>query len=410
LPDGERPLVVEVLDRNPDLARLAAVAAAAGQRSPQSRALPDPALSVTGYAWSPETRVGPQRFAIGLSQRLPWSGKRSLREEQAVDAATAARAELDARRLSLLTEVRRILYELAFLDAQEEAIREDRATLVHFEELARARYASGVGLQQAPVKLQAEITKDDNRLLELEGRRIGLVAQLNALRDRPAGTVVEAPALPASLPELALDPAALRGLALEARPELRRARALIEASRTGSEIAELDYRPDFTLGLGYTIVDERRDAPGRLMPPEGNGDDILGFTLGVSLPVWRSRLEAGVGEAAARELAAQEELRVVANAVEQALADLVERLPVVRRQVGLFETLLAPQAEEALRSVEVAYSSGSAGALDLVDAERVLLDVRIGTARARADYWIALAHLEGAVGAPLDDSLRGEAR
>ena len=351
LPEGERPLVVEVLDRNPDLARLAAAAEAAGQRAPQSGSLPDPALSVTGYALPPETRVGPQRFAIGLSQRFPWSGKRSLREQQALEGAAAARAELDARRLVLVTEVRRILYELAYLDAQEGAIREDRATLVHFEELARARYASGFGLQQAPIKLQAEITKDDNRLLELEGRRIGLLAQLNALRDRPAGTPVEAPPLPGELPDLGLDLATLRGIALETRPELRRARALVEASRAGSEIAELEYRPDFTLGLGYTLVDRRQDVAGRLNPPEGNGDDVLGLTLGVSLPIWRSRLEAGVGEAAAREAAAEQELRVAATAVDQALADLVERLPLLRRQIGLFESLLAPQAEEALRSV-----------------------------------------------------------
>ena len=289
-----------------------------------------------------EGEVGPQRFAIGLSQRFPWSGKRSLREQQALEGAAAARAELDARRLVLVTEVRRILYELAFLDAQEGAIREDRATLVHFEELARARYASGFGLQQAPIKLQAEITKDDNRLLELEGRRIGLLAQLNALRDRPAGTPVEAPPLPGELPDLGLDLATLRGIALETRPELRRARALVEASRAGSEIAELEYRPDFTLGLGYTLVDRRQDVAGRLNPPEGNGDDVLGLTLGVSLPIWRSRLEAGVGEAAAREAAAEQELRVAATAVDQALADLVERLPLLRRQIGLFDSLLAP--------------------------------------------------------------------
>jgi len=40
-------------------------------------------------------------------------------------------------------------------------------------------------------------------------------------------------------------------------------------------------------------------------------------------------------------------------------------------------------------------------ALDLLDAERVLLQVRIATARARTDFAVAEAGLEGTVAAPL---------
>ena len=72
---------------------------------------------------------------------------------------------------------------------------EDRATLEHYGELALARYASGVGLDQAVIKIQAEITRTDTRLLSLAARRATVVARLNALRDRPQATpvVVAAP-------------------------------------------------------------------------------------------------------------------------------------------------------------------------------------------------------------------------
>jgi outer membrane protein TolC len=49
-------------------------------------------------------------------------------------------------------------------------------------------------------------------------------------------------------------------------------------------------------------------------------------------------------------------------------------------------------------------------ALDLLDAERVLLEVRTGTERARADLAIALARLEGAIGAPLAAATEGDDR
>ena len=65
------------------------------------------------------------------------------------------------------------------------------------------------------------------------------------------------------------------------------------------------------------------------------------------------------------------------------------------------EDVLEIQASQSLRSAEAGYAAGTLNALDLLDAERVLLDVRIAAARARADYAITLAELEGTVAAPV---------
>ena len=63
--------------------------------------------------------------------------------------------------------------------------------------------------------------------------------------------------------------------------------------------------------------------------------------------------------------------------------------------------MLGIQADQSLRSAEAGYAAGTLNSLDLLDAERVLLEVRTATERTRADYAIALARLEGAVGEPL---------
>lgn len=398
-----RDLVAEVLQRNPDLARARREAMAAELRAPQVRALPDPMASVTPFLSSPETRVGPQELTVSLSQRLPWFGKLALREQAALFAAAAVQAEVEARALARITEARRLYYELAFLDAQENAVREDRSALEHYEEVARTRYASGVGLEQAVVKIQAEITKDDNRLLEIANRRAALVAALNALRDRPPETPFPPPSLPEDqeLPELAYEP--LEELALTARPEVARERARMAQAATGVELARKAYLPDFNVGLAYTAVGSREDAAGRANPPEGDGDDILGVTAGINIPLWRKKLEAGVAEAAQRELAAQEGLRSVAADIHRDLGDLLQRIPQTREQLDLFRDVLTVQAEEALRSAEASYSAGALGALDLLDAERVLLEVRIATARTAADLAIALARLEGVLASPIGE-------
>lgn len=394
-------LAAEVLARNPDLARARRQAVAAELRAPQVGSLPDPVATLTPFLAGPETRVGPQLLAAGVSQHFPWFGKLALRERAALYAAAAARAAAEGQAVRLVTETRRLYYDLAFLDAQEDVVRADRATLEHFEELARARYASGVGLEQAVVKIQAEITKDDNRLLDIADRRATLTASLNSLRDAPPGAPLPPLALPREVPLPELPQAALEEAALATRPEVAAARARIAEAETRVELAEKEYSPDVRLGLSYVVVGERDDPAGRAMPPRGNGDDVIGLTAGIDLPVWRRRLAAGVEEAAQRVLAAQDGLRGVAAGIRRDLADLLARIPLTAEQHALFTDVLTIQAEEALRSAEAAYSTGTLGSLDLLDAERVLLEVRVATARTRADLAIAVARLEGTAATPL---------
>ncbi len=406
LPDPAlRDLASEVLARNPDLAAARARARAAEEEAPQVRSLPDPMAGLTAFLLTPETRVGPQQAMVALSQRFPWFGKLGLREQGVLYAAAAARADVAARELTLVTETRRLAYELGFLDTWDGILDTDRSILDRYEELARTRYAAGVGLEQAVIKLQAEITKVDSRKLQLADRRAETASALNALRDR--SPVAELPAI--ALPE-AVAPASgfedrltsLEARAAALRPEIAGAEAEISRAGAQVELAKKDYRPDVTLGFSYTLVGQRRDAPGRAVPPPDNGQDVFGLTASINLPIHRDRLDAAVEQAARRETAAREGRRAVATSIDRSLGALTQRLELTYRQLRLFEDVLGIQAEESLSSAEAAYTAGNAGALDLLDAERVLLDVRTATARARADYAITLARLEGAVGEPVN--------
>ncbi len=398
-PPALAELAAETLERNPGLARARQRAAAAAARAPQARALPDPVAALNLFVLPPETRVGPQRLSISVSQKLPWFGKLTLREQAALYAATAAEAEIETVRLDLVTEARRLFYELSFHDEHESIVLAERDTLVRFEEAARARYATGTGLQQEIVRIQAQITRIDTRLLEISEVRAVILASINALRDRPADTPVDGLELPSPV-ELKLDAEALRASA-RARPELAAADARIARRQTLVELAEKDFRPDFNVGLGYTFVDSRDDAAGRAMPPEGNGDDVLSLMGSVNLPVRRGKLEAGLAEALALKSAAEDEKRHVEAEIERAIGDVRARLPLLYEHWNLLEKVLRIQAREALHSAEAAYTTGKLNAVDLLDAEVVLLDVRTAAARTLTDYAVARARLERAVARPL---------
>ncbi len=416
-PSALADFVSEVLERSPRLARARAEAAAMEVRAPQVRALPDPVASLTLFLLPPETRVGPQRLTVGVSQALPWWSKLELRERDALYQAAAARAQVDAERLKLLTEARTLAYELAFTVELATIARQERDHLRRHEEAAQARYAAGVGLQQAVIKVQAEITRAEQRLLEIEQRRRSLVSRLNALRERPADTAVPAVTLPeisasdltlsefdgASFGDLLAD---LRAAARVQRPELVALQAQLQAAEARVELAQKRRLPDFTVGLGYTVVDRRDDAPGRANPPPDNGEDILAITGGVRLPLWRESLAASLEEALQRQRVLEFAERQLHSDIERDLGDLLSRLPLLHEQCRLFDRVLLLQAEEALHSAETAYATGKTDVLNLLDAEHVLFDVRRGRLRARADFVVALAQLEGVTGVPLRGELQ----
>lgn len=402
-------LAAEALEQNPGVAAARARARAAWRVAPQVSVLPDPQAMVTAYLLEPETRVGPQRVGFSYSQRFPWAGTLGVRERAAVSEALAAEANVEAARLRVLTDVRRWHAELAFLAAEEELVREERAILVHFEELARSRYAAGIGLQQAPMKLQAEITRADLRLLQVERRRRTARAALNSLRDAPGDAPLVAtrlPPAPESLPRLD----DLRQAARARRPEVAAADAVIAATEARVELARKRGRPDLVLGVTYTVVGHRQDEPGRLNPPPDDGDDVLALNAGASLPVWRGKVRAGVQEAAERRQAAGHERQAVLAGIERELADLVGRFRTTRAQLELLDGVLVLQADQALDSVLAAYTAGSADALDLLDSERVLFQVRLAAERARTDLAVTAAQLEGATGRPLDAADAAPAR
>ncbi len=396
-----RALVAEALDRNPAVRAGFARARAAAQRAPQVASLPDPTAEATAFLLPPETRVGPQRLMLGFSQALPWLAKLDLKEAVALQEAVALERGVQADRLRLVTDVRRLYCELLFLDRSREIATTLLEDLDQHQEVAQTRYATGVGSTQSVLKLQAEMTRTRRELLDLDSREVALRARLNALRDRPSSTPVTRGPLPEAIGEVGLKPEQLLDQARSVRPELQAADARLARADLVERLARMARRPDFKVGVTYTLVTSRDDGAARILAPEGNGNDVFGVRGGVTLPIRRRSRAAAIQEALDLRSHAVDERRHAELAVETEVGDLAERLPLAWRRLRLVEDLLVVQAEEALESAEASYSAGTLNTLDVIDAEQVLFEALTAVDRGRADYLIGLAELEGAVGRPL---------
>ncbi|MEM8934649.1 MAG: TolC family protein, partial [Acidobacteriota bacterium] len=352
-----RVVAVEVLDRSPHLEVDRARRDALRLGIHRAGALPDPMASATAFALSPETRVGPQRLTLGARQRLPSPARRELARDRArldTDRATTAIAE---RRLSLLLRVRELWIEIAFLDEQMAILDDQRRHLALHEEAARARYGTGTGPASGPIRLQAEITRLQSERLGVEDRRAVLIAELAALRDRSAidAELAIRPTLadpPAGLLDdiLPISVDALVDRALDRRPEMAQAELARRGATIGVAVAETSGKPDVEVGLMWTAVEPRDDLAGRLDPPDGNGDDILAFTVGVNVPLHRDRRAAELAEAVAHEVVAGSAAHAVAVDLRRQVETLAARLPIEARQLALLRDVLLVQAHEAVDS------------------------------------------------------------
>ena len=404
-PNGDEQLriyIEQALERNPAVRQAFSRYRAAQQKMPQVSALPDPVLTITQYLRTPETRVGPQWTMVSLSQRFPWFGKLSDREKIAAKEAAILREQYEAQQDEVIRQVKLAYYTLAYIDEAIKITNEDLELLSHYETLAQARYSQGVGLQQAVVKLQAEITRALNRLDELEIQRVNAEAALNRLLDRPARSPIGRITLPKQ-PSLKIDYSGLLEVGRRNRPEVVAALLGIEKNEKRIHLARRSYWPDFTLGASFVNVTGRRDEPGRLNPPPGNGKNVWAITVGANIPIWRRKYDAAVLEATEDKLAAKEGYRDTVNSVEAAVRSIGFRIETIAEQIKLFEDTLLPQAEQSLRSAEAAYSTGTLGVLDLLDSERVLLNVRLGLAQLMSEYMKSLADMERAIGAPFPE-------
>lgn len=401
--DRLKALIEEALQANPRVLQAFAEYQAARHRVPQEAGLPDPTVSFAQFVRTVETRVGPQRRMLGFSQGIPGLGKRAAKSQLASKSVEVIDELYSAVQAEIVLRVKHAYFDIAFVDRALAVSRDDRFLLEHFEEIARRRYAQGFGLQGDVLRLQAQITRAIHRRQDLLGQRVTLEAMLNTLRDAPADTSIVTVEL-SGLPGLQLEREALVEIGRQARPEIRAAFRKIEETEKQVHVAKIRHRPDFTVGLNWGNI-RARGTDLSEVPIPGNGKDSYSVSVALSLPLFRSKYDAGIREAAERHSAARFAYRESSSEMTAQIRAISFRIETIKRQLQLFESTLVPQAEQALLSTEAAYSNGTIEVTGLLDIQRTLLDVQLGLARLQADYLKAAADLERAIGAAVPEEV-----
>lgn len=368
---------------NPDLQAYAARYEAARERIPQASSLPDPMLQISHFVESVQTRTGPQKNILTISQRLPWFGQLDGRERAADADAEAVHYAFQARQLLLARTIGLAFYDYAYTGKAIELTTQNLALLEELMPQVEERVRTGGDLN-ALLRLQVEISKLRDQLASLGEQRPRQSARLAALLALPSDTQLPWPDWVPTFDNSTTSGLDTRGLlaSVEANnPELLMLERKINSSRARSELARLERRPNFTVGLNYIQVDDPTVNPGT---PDA-GKDPWALTFSINLPIWNGRTSATRREAHANQRAAESELSSQQRRLRGSVYDSAAALRDAQRRVVLYHDELLPLAQQALDITRSSYEGGRASLLEIIDSERSLLDLDLQLWRAHTD-------------------------
>ncbi len=328
---------------------------------------------------------------IGISQQLPFWGKRNLKAEVAAKEADALKWQVEERKLELARMVKETYYQIFMTDKELEIVEKNIRIMDDFIALAETKYSVGQGAQQDVFKAQVERSKMYDMKITLEQQRKSLQATLNTLLYRPTETPVGKVA-DFELKPFTWSPDQLRAMAEENRPIVKSLRAQIEKGEAGHRLAEKEFFPDVNLSFEYM----QRDAA-----MEDEGLDMYSAGVTFNLPVYRERRQAMRAESSSAVSMADAEINMLKNSIAGGIADLLAQLERRRKLADLYKTGIIPQAEQTLESTIIGYRVGKADVLMLLDSRVTLFNYEREYYDSLADYQMKLAQLEALVGQEL---------
>jgi outer membrane protein, heavy metal efflux system len=389
-------LIASALAQNPELKGSEARWQVFRNKIAQARSFDDPMLMLkiqNGMITDPlNFHKDPMtQKVIGISQQLPFWGKRDLKGEVAAKEAESYKWQVEERKLELRRMVAETYYQIYFIDKSLAIVDKNLRILDDFVTITESKYSVGQGAQQDVFKAQVEHSKLLDMRVTLEQQRKSLQASLNALLYRPAETPVGV--IPDfDMKPLIQSPEELRNIANENRPMLKSLNALIEKGKAGHKLAEKEFYPDFNVAFEY-MQRERFEG--------SSGDDMYSLGVTFNLPVQRDRRHAAVAESNSEITMATEELNVLKNSINSGISDLLAQLERRRKLAELYRTGIIPQSEQSLESATIGYRVNKVDFLNLLDSRMTLFNYERELYDSLADYLVKRAQLEALVGKEL---------
>jgi len=361
------------------------------QRISKSRRLSEPVISYGVYLQNVETRVGPQRYRVGLSQSFPWPAKLSAAADAAASKAQALGRLFDARAIAISADVAQIYWSLWSLDKTREVHEEHLEILRSLSESAGAQVMTGTTNLADQQQIDLTVARIEDLLSTMDEQKIRARASLRGTIGAPFSFAVQVTSSPAD-ETLPLDEEKLRKSVLE-HPLLESIAHLARSSEAEARREAASRFPSFKIGLDWI---ETGQAATPAVPDSGKDAVIAG--LAVQIPIWRNSYRESAKAHQSEMLAHRADGRAARDKALARLQGILSNLRDAKRRIDLYRSTLVPQAESVLDSVLGIYITGPGNIASTLLAQRDLLELRVRLIGARADFakaWVELEQIAG---------------
>jgi outer membrane protein TolC len=380
------------LSAEPGQLAMQARAAALGERAVIAGDLPDPTLriGVNNYPIQSGgfTTEGMTSAGLLFRQSFPAGKTRSIGTTQFELLASEANRNAEARGRNVLTAARSAWLEGYFWGQSHELIVEARPFFADLATITRSLYAVGRKNQQDVLRAELELSRIDDRLIEIERQqaraRAALGEWIGAAASRPIATTLPAWEDVPPFNDMRAN--------LATHPTLMAADAQIAAKDAGVDLADQRSKPQWALDVAYSYRD------GSLPSGDPRSDFVtVGVTVG--LPFFSKKSVDSTLSAALQERSAAQSTRIQ---VERELGSRLEsefaRWQDLSRRIALYEERILVQARDHAQAALLAYQSDRGDFADVMRGYIDDLNTRIEFIRLqveRAQSYAALANLGG---------------
>ena len=365
--------VAKALAANPTLRAAALdVAIAEGTRR-QAGVFRNPEVSFVREG----TQRGTRTQTVQLSQVLELGGKRSARINLAERERSLAAGNLSVARSDLRADVTAAYFDA--LSAQERA-QIAQASLEIASKAALAAEKRVAAGRVSPVEQDRSAVALSTSRLELAQAQSEVTIAMLTLAAYWGETV--AVSQPLASPDLDLVPApSLSELQqrLDASPQLRRSRLQVEREEAQVSLDRAQRMPDVTLMVGRQKEDEI-----------GRAQTVFGVSLPVPL---FNRNQGSLQASLSRAEKARVELEASQLRLHQSLTTAYQRAQLSREQVRSMREDILPRAQRVFDAAVTGFEAGKFSFLDVLDAQRTLLQIRTQYIQAMYERYRATADL-----------------
>lgn len=319
---------------------------------------PDPVIAGQFFTRPIETKVGPQVANFKLSQKIPWPGKLSAREDAEAQAHDVAEWQLKRKKLDIKRDVTILYYQVLGL------LRQTQVNVAHtnlVDELNRMtlqKIRVGSARQSSALALAVQRSNLTRRKIEIRAKLANAIARLENITQQKLSssqfatevsalrfldfTILEHPGIPKLSHTAKLHPDV---------QELKSNQRRIIAHNEAAGIAAL---PDFSLNATWYQIDEP-------VSPTGERENQDAFSIGaaISLPLFDSKFSSRQNSLKESKVLAKLATEQKMDEIRLRIDSLVREIVAKRSAIKIFQESIEPLVQQAVDVDKRSYRQGN---------------------------------------------------